>query len=124
MKTAKNDAERLRQIADAIEHHGPEWLLASTPVFLNRVAEETPLCDGCERHKAGAVSVGEEVLCAECILARAKEFEKQLKELVQDWRNLSLKSAEKPRSEALRTAAAELEAVIDPSMAEEMGKGQ
>lgn len=29
------------------------------------------ICDGCERSRPGCVSVGEEVLCAECILARA-----------------------------------------------------
>lgn len=32
---------------------------------------EPQICDGCERSRPGCVSVGEEVLCAECILARA-----------------------------------------------------
>lgn len=31
------------------------------------------LCDGCEKNKAGCVSVGEEVLCGDCLLARAAE---------------------------------------------------
>lgn len=73
------------------------------------------LCDGCEKNKAGCVSVGEEVLCADCCVARGGEFERQVKELIKSWRDLSLKSAEKPRSDALRTAAAELEAVVDPA---------
>lgn len=37
------------------------------------------LCDGCEKNKAGCVSVGEEVLCAECLLLRASDVESVLK---------------------------------------------
>lgn len=37
------------------------------------------LCDGCETNRAGCVSVGEEVLCAQCLVARASEVEDVLR---------------------------------------------
>lgn len=45
---------------------------------LAAISAQVPLCDGCERSRPGAIAVGEEVLCADCILARATEREKDL----------------------------------------------
>lgn len=42
-----------------------------------RHAVRIELCDGCEEQRGGCATVGEEVLCAECILLRVQEHEKE-----------------------------------------------
>ncbi len=74
------------------------------------------LCDGCEEQRTGCVSVGEEVLCADCLLARATEFGDEVKSLISSWREEAADPAVEPgRSNALSSAAAELQERFDPT---------
>lgn len=45
---------------------------------LRRKLTDVQECDGCEENKASCVSVGEEVLCADCIILRTKDLEETL----------------------------------------------
>ena len=73
-------------------------------------------CDGCERYMADCASVGEEVLCADCLLARATEFGDEVKSLISSWREEAAGPAVEPgRSNALSSAAAELQERFDPT---------
>lgn len=75
------------------EEHVPGFIYTITPAAGGRpwinIAEDDlmdpraqlHLCDGCEQKKPGTVAVGEEVLCAACILLRAGEAQKAITKL-------------------------------------------
>lgn len=72
-------------------------------------------CDGCEEAKSGCVSVGEEVLCADCILARSTDFGDEVKSLISSWREGAKRAQEPGEAAALEAAADELQERFDPS---------
>lgn len=75
----------------------------------------TQLCDGCETEKDGCVAVGEEVLCAECILARSTDFGDEVKSLISSWREGAARATEPGEAAALEACADELQERFDPS---------
>ena len=72
-------------------------------------------CDGCEEEKPGCVSVGEEVLCADCLLARANDFGDEVKSLISSWREGAQRATEPGEAVALESCADELQKRFDPS---------
>src|SRR4051812_29264305 len=70
--------------------------------YVPAIDAEIHLCDGCEQKKPGCVSVGEEVLCADCLLARSADFGDEVKSLISSWREEAADPAVEPgRANAL-----------------------
>jgi hypothetical protein len=97
---------------------GPGTMKSSTWKRVEVVLAETAAiqpCDGCEEQKPGCVSVGEEVLCAGCLLARATAFGDEVKSLISSWREGAERATEPGEAAALEVCADELQQRFDPS---------